>query len=458
MVVSPLEDRYKTEMNAYFDEENKIKRWADVEIALLKAHAKLGNVPKEAVPAAKKAREMLKASRVRQIEKEIRHDLMAVVRALDENCAGYGGYLHLGATSYDIEDTATALAFRDAITLIEKRVCLLRTQLRGLMKKYKSTVCIGRTHGQHAIPTTYGLKFAVYHEELGRDLERLAEAKRRISVGKMSGAVGTFASFEPFSFTERKALGEKKGIGATEKQGFKIQELVMEELGLKPASATNQVVQRDRHAEVMFALALVAAALEKMAKEFRNLQRTEILEICEGFSSKQVGSSTMPHKRNPHKSERICSLARVVRANVQTALENIPLEHERDLTNSANERYIFPESFITLDYMLVEMGKILENITLYDKNIKRNLELTKGLVTAERVMLALAGKIGRQKAHELVRKCSMKAFEEEKQLGEILSHDAEVKKHLTGAQVKELTNPYTYTGLAGEIIDNLLKL
>jgi len=438
MVVSPLEDRYKTEMNAYFDEENKIRRWADVEIALLKAHAKLGHVPKEAVPAAKKAREMLKASRVRQIENEIHHDLMAVVKALDENSGEYGRYLHLGATSYDIEDTATALAFRDAITLIETRVGLLRTQLRGLMKKYKSTVCIGRTHGQHAIPTTYGMKFAIYHEELGRNLERLAEAKRRISVGKMSGAVGTFASFE--------------------KQGFRIQELVMEELGLKPASATNQVVQRDRHAEVMFALALVAAALEKMAKEFRNLQRTEILEICEGFSSKQVGSSTMPHKRNPHKSERICSLARVVRANVQIALENVPLEHERDLTNSANERYIFPESFITLDYMLVEMGKILASLTLYDKNIKRNLELTKGLVTAERVMLALAEKIGRQKAHELVRKCSMKAFEEGKQLGEILSHDAEVKKHLTGAQIKELTNPYTYTGLAGEIIDRLLKI
>jgi len=265
-------------------------------------------------------------------------------------------------------------------------------------------------------------------------LERLASAKKRISVDKMSGAVGTMATFRG--------------------KGFEIQELVMKELGLEGAKVTNQVVQRDRHAEVLFDLALVAAECEKIAKELRNLQRTEILEVAEPFGNKQVGSSTMPHKRNPHKSERVCSLARVVRANVSTALENISLEHERDLTNSANERFIFAESFITTDYMVGELIKILKGLQFFDANIEKDLELTNGLVMAERVMIALSEKgMGRQDAHELVRVASIEAFEKGKHLRDVLFAKKEVKKLISETEIAELFNPKSYIGEAKRIVE-----
>jgi len=432
MAISPFEERYRTDMNAVFDDHARLAKWMAVEVALAKAHVQLGNIPKDAPAKIHAAAEKVSLARVLAIEAEIHHDLMAMVKALTEQAGDAGRYVHLGATSYDIEDTATALIFLDAIGLLEARLEKLGKQLKRLALEHRKTVCVGRTHGQHAVPTTYGMKFALYYQELKRGVERLADAKKRIAVGKMSGAVGTMATFG--------------------KDGPKIQKLVMKELGLGEAKVSNQVLQRDRHAEVLCALALVAALMEKMAKEIRNLQRTEIGEVAEPFASRQVGSSTMPHKRNPHKSERVCSLARLVRANVLTAMENVALEHERDLTNSANERAIFSESFVAADYMALEMNRILGGLVFYPENIRKNLELTKGLIMAERVMIYLAEKkgMGRQDAHELVRTMAQDAFTKGRHLKELLVE----KKVLGKEEAAELFDYTTYIGQAEKIVED----
>ncbi|UCC91695.1 MAG: adenylosuccinate lyase, partial [Candidatus Aenigmatarchaeota archaeon] len=305
MAIHPIEYRYYSdEMKNIFDEETKLQTWLDVESALARAQAKLGNIPKSAAAKiTKKANTRhVNVKRVKQIDKKIHHDLMAMVRALTEVCGKEGKYVHYGSTSYDIEDTALALQLRDAIGIIEKDLQRMRKVLMGLARRYKKVVCIGRTHGQHAVPTTYGLKFANWLCEVQRNTERLKQTKERILVGKMTGAVGTQATF---------------GKNARE-----MQKLVMKELGLKPVMVSTQVVQRDRHAELIFVLALIGSTLEKIAKEIRNLQRTEIAEVLERFGKKQVGSSTMPHKRNPWKSENVCSLARVLKSHVSIALDN----------------------------------------------------------------------------------------------------------------------------------------
>lgn len=441
MPISPFEERYKTEMNAIFEDRNKLRRWMDVEIALAKVHARMGTIPKDAVARMAEGAKKVDPARVREIEEEIHHDLMAMVRALSEQSGDAGKYVHLGATSYDIEDTATALIFLDAINALDGRLGALGSALRDLAKKHKRTVCIGRTHGQHAVPTTYGMKFAIYYQELLRNRERLKQAKARIGVGKMSGAAGTMATF-----------GDK---------GMEIQSAVMKELGLEPAKASNQVIQRDRHAEVLCDLALIAALLEKIAKEIRNLQRTEIGEVSEPFGKKQVGSSTMPQKRNPHKCERVCSLARLVRANAQTAFENIALEHERDLTNSANERAIFGESFVCVDYMALEMTKILQGLEFFPENIERNLGFTHGLIMSERLMIALTdeavmgkGKaIGRQEAHELVRELAQRAFREKKDLKALVKE----KKLLPDKELDVIFDPHTYIGCAERIVEEAVR-
>lgn len=437
MAISPLDSRYRTEMSEIFDEEAKLRKWMAVEVALAQAHAELGHIPPDAPKKIEGGSKKVKLARVLEIENEIHHDLMAMVRALTEQSGDAGAYVHLGATSYDIEDTATALIFRDAISILRARLQTLAEVLKTLARKHRKAVCIGRTHGQHAVPTTYGMKFALYYTEVKRHLQRLQEAEKRILVGKMSGATGTRAGFG--------------------KDGEKLERRVMELLGLAPAPVSNQVIQRDRHAEILSLLAIISGTCEKMAKEIRNLSRPEIGEVAEPFGKKQVGSSTMPHKRNPHKSERICSLARLVRANAQTALENIPLEHERDLTNSANERFIFPESFIVTDYMAKQLASVLEGLQFFPENIERNLELTRGLVMAERVMIALTGKgMGRQEAHELVRELSQKAFAGKKSLREALESSPQGKK-FTKKELDALFDPSTYTGDAEGIVGSALR-
>ena len=437
MVVSPIESRYRTEMNALFEEDARLKSWLEVEVALAYAHAKMGNMPLEAAQEIEQAAKKVELARVLEIEAEIHHDLMAMVRALAEKCRKYGGYVHFGATSYDIEDTATALSLKRAIGLVRKRLSSTKGLLKSHASQRKGMVCIARTHGQHAVPTTYGMKFALWFSEVERHMERLEQAEQMISVGKMSGAAGTMATF-----------GGK---------GYEIQSLVMKNLGISAAKVTNQVVQRDRHAQTLFALALIAATLEKIAKEVRNLQRTEIMEIAEPFSSKQVGSSTMPQKRNPHRSERICSLARLVRANVAIALENISLEHERDLTNSANERFIFAQSFIVTDYMLKETNGILAGLQFFPENIEKNLELTGGLIMAERIMIALTEKgMNRQDAHELMRNCSMEAYRDRKRLLSVLLAKPSVTKLIPKGGLEKLFNPKSYVGEATEIVERAI--
>jgi len=439
MSVSAIDTRYAGPLNAVFDEENKLKSWLEVETALAYAHEALGHVPKDTAIDISIAADSVKLERVKEIEKEIDHDLMAMVRALTEQCPpGAGAYVHLGATSYDIEDTATALVFRKALAQISTGLSSLLSALLSQARKHRDTVCIGRTHGQHAVPLTYGLKFSVWACEVERHRERIGHARKHISVGKMSGAVGTMATF-----------GD---------DAFELQDLVMKRLGLSAAPATTQIIQRDRHAEVISLLALIACTCEKIAKEVRNLQRTEIMELAEPFGMKQVGSSTMPHKRNPHKSERVCSLARVVRANAATALENIALEHERDLTNSANERIIFPESFILTDYILTQTKSIVSGLEFFPENIARDLEMTHGLVMAERIMLLLAGKgMGRQEAHELLRESSREAVAKKKNLKDVLLADARIGRLVKPGELEAAFRAETYIGKAPEIVDRVLK-
>ncbi len=438
MAVSPIETRYRTALAALFDEEAKLKSWLEVEVSLARAHAKLGGIPPEAADEIARAAGKVKLERVLAIEAEIHHDLMAMVKALSEQCPKHGGYVHLGATSYDIEDTATGLTMKRAIGKLLERLGETRKTLAGLAKAHRKTVCVARTHGQHAVPTTYGMKFALYLMELDRNIERLEAAQKNIAVGKMSGAAGTMATF-----------GGK---------GIQIQEMVMRELGLGIEPVANQVVQRDRHAQVLFALALVAAGFEKIAKEIRNLQRSEIMEVAEQFGAKQVGSSTMPQKRNPHKAERVCSIARLVRGNVAVALENIALEHERDLTNSANERFIFPQSFILTDYMAKEMNAILSGLEFFPKNIRRNLELSGGAMLSERVMIELAKKgMGRQEAHELMRKSAIEAREAGLPLLEVLAGKKEVARFIKRGELERLFDASTYIGETERIIGKALK-
>ena len=442
MPVHPIEFRYYyPEMKGIFEEDRKLNYWLTVEAALAYAQAEVGNIPREAARQIEEKADTkhVKLKRVKEIEAEIDHDLMAMVKALSEVCEGDSGkYLHLGATSYDIEDTALALQIREAIKIISKDLGNLMDALAEQARKHKGTVCIGRTHGQHAIPTTYGLKFAVWACEIHRHLQRLEDVKERVLVGKMTGAVGTQASF-----------GEK---------GIEIQRLVMQKLKLNPIIVSTQVVQRDRHAELTMLLALVAATLDKIAKEIRNLQRTEIAEVFEPFKAKQVGSSTMPQKRNPHKSERICSLARMMKSLVLPALENVSLEHERDLTNSASERIIIPESFILLDYMLKQMHTIIEKLEFNPEMIQRNLELTRGLCMSESVMIKLVEKgMGRQEAHELLRQAAQGSLKSGNALRETLVKEGTVLKYLTEEELVERLDPKNYLGTVETQVEEAIR-
>lgn len=435
--ISPLEERYRTEIADLFTEEAKLKRWLKVEVALAKAHAKIGNIKEEDAKRIEEAAKRVNIEEVKKMEEKIKHDLMAMVKVLAEKAGNSGAYVHLGATSYDIEDTATALLFKDALLMIENRIKKLLEVLKKLAREKKDLICVARTHGQHAVPTTYGMKFALYYYDIKRSLERINEMKKRALRGKMSGAVGTMASF-----------GEK---------GFEIEELIMKELGLEVSKINTQVIQRDIHAEVMINLALLSSIIEKIAKEIRNLQRTEIGEVSEPFELNQVGSSTMPQKKNPYRSERICSLARKIRANVQIALENIALEHERDLTNSANERFLFAENFILTDFIIKEITEILENLEFSYENIKKNLELTRGLIFAERVMIFLVEKriMGRQEAHEFVKKLSLEADKKNKTLKEVLI-ESEIGKKISEKEIEKLFNYESYIGLSEKIIERAL--
>ncbi|MEE9377982.1 MAG: adenylosuccinate lyase [Candidatus Lokiarchaeia archaeon] len=439
--IHPIETRYRTEMANIFTEERKLENWLKVEAALAEVHAELKSIPQEAADEINKKANLnyVKLKRVKEIDKEIHHDLMAMVKSLAEQCEDDAGkYVHLGATSYDIEDTATALQLREALNYLYGSLLDLLKILMTITNEKKNLICIGRTHGQHAIPTTYGMRFGVWAYEINRHLDRVSEIRNRISFGKMSGAVGTMASFND--------------------KGITIQKVLMNKLDLNPVFIANQVIQRDRHAEVIFLTALIGQTLAKIARENRILQRNEISEMFEPFKKTQVGSSTMPHKRNPHKSERICSLARVLKSNVNVALDNIVLEDERDITNSASERVIFAENFIFLDYMVKQLIQNLKGIEFNEIKIEENLNLTRGACLTEKVMVQLVKKgIGRQEGHEILRQASIKARKESLYMKDILFENKQIKEKFSKEELDDLFDPHKYIGKAVEQVDNLIK-
>ena len=436
MPILPIDTgRYGTvEMRKIFEEENKLQKRLDVEAALALAHAEVGNIPLEdaKVIAEKASTKYVKLERVKEIERQIKHDVMAMVKALAEVCGPSGAYVHLGVTSYDIVDTATALQLKEALNLIEEKLNRLEKVLIEKADKYKETLMVGRTHGQHALPITLGFKFAVWMREIARHIERLRQCKERVLVGKISGAVGTQA-----------------GLGA---HAMEIQKLVMEKLGLKPADITTQIVQRDRHAELICLLANIASSLDKFATEIRELQRPEIAELFEPFEKeKQVGSSTMPHKRNPELCERICGLAKIMRSLTVPALENVVTWHERDLTQSSAERFIIPEACILIDYMLHLMTYIIENIEVNEEQMLKNLDVTQGRIMSEAVMMALTKKgMSRQEAHELLRRLAIKSKMEKRHFKEVLVENETVRKYLDENEIEEALNPRNYLGTAVE--------
>ena len=443
MPILPIDTgRYGTaEMRRIFEEEMRVQKMLDVEAALAWAHAEVGNIPRKDAEkiAAMASTKHVKLSRVKEIEREIKHDVASLVRALAEVCGASGAYVHLGATSYDIVDTAIALQLKEALALIEKRLNSFEKVLIEKALKYKDTLMIGRTHGQHALPITLGFKFAVWMREVSRHIQRLRQCRERVLVGKMSGAVGTQAG-----------LGDK---------AVKIQELVMKRLGIKAADISTQIVQRDRHAELICLLAMIATSLENFATEIRELQRPEIAELFEPFETeKQVGSSTMPHKRNPETCERICGLARIVRSLAVPALENVVTWHERDLTQSSAERFIIPEACILVDYMLFLMTNIVANLRVDEERMLKNIEITQGRVMSEAVMIALTRKgVSRQKAHELLRKLTIKSEIEKRPFKETLLEDKVVRSKLSEKDIDDALNIKNYLGTALKQVESMVE-
>ena len=439
----PLDYRYgRKELKDIFSENKKLQYLLDVESALARAHAKLGNIPQKAADeiTKKATTKFVKIKRVNEIETETKHDIMAVIKALSELCDGDAGkYIHLGATSYDIVDTANALQFAESTTFIQKGLKELRSTLVNLSKKHKKTVMLGRTHGQHTIPITFGLKMAGFAMEIERHLERLFECKSRLLIGKLSGAVGTGA-----------ALGDK---------ALKIQEEMLINLRLGVEDVSTQIVCRDRYNELLCILANISTSMEKFATEIRNLQRDEISEVAEAFEEKkQVGSSTMPHKRNPITSEQICGLSRIVRSFIIPAFENSIQWHERDLCNSSSERFIIPHSIILTDWIIYQTNSVFKNLKIFPDRMRKNMEISKGLPMAESMMTTLIKKgMGRGDAHELMRKTSLKAVRLNKSLKEVFTEENNKLKILNNNEIDNALNPDNYLGVTEKIIERVIK-
>jgi adenylosuccinate lyase len=405
----------RPEMGKLWDIETKYQKWLDVEIAACEAWSELGKIPKDALKAIKK-KARFDIKRIDEIEKVVKHDVIAFLTSVAQNLGTESRFIHKGLTSSDILDTALALLLRDASDIIIKDIQELINVLKRQAYKYKNTPMMGRSHGVHAEPITFGLKFALWYEDMKRNLERIKKAKDVISVGKLSGAVGTFSNIPPA-----------------------IEEKVCKKLGLKPEPVATQIVQRDRHAEYLTTLALIAASIEKIAVEIRHLQRSEVLEAEEPFMAGQKGSSAMPHKRNPAGCENLTGLARLVRSNAMAAFENIALWHERDISHSSVERVIIPDSSILVDYMLNRIKGILESLYVYPKRMKENMARSYGLYTSQRVMLALIEKgLDRESAYSIVQRDAMKSWKAGVQFKKLLLKDKEVKKYLISKEIENI--------------------
>jgi adenylosuccinate lyase len=425
-------ERYsRPEMKRVWSEENKYDKWLEVEIAVCEAWAELGAVPRSAIPKIKMGKVNLK--RMQEILEQTHHDVTAFIGAVAESLGPESRFIHLGLTSSDVIDTAGSLLLVEAADLLIQDVKNLTAVLAQRAIEHKYTVCIGRTHGIHAEPTTFGLKLAVWVEEMRRNLHRLTQARQAVAVGKISGAVGTYATVNP-----------------------EVEQRACKKLGLEPSPVSNQVLQRDRHAQFVTTLAIVAGSLEKFATEVRALQKTEVREVEEPFGSGQTGSSAMPHKRNPELAERVCGLARLVRGFAVTALENQPLWHERDISHSSSERIVLPDACLAVDYILALFTSVMKDLRVFPKNMQRNLDLTRGLVFSQRVMLALIDTgLTRQAAYKLVQRNAMKAWQNRRNFLTLLKADGEVTAALPPDKLAPLFDYQHYLGHVDEIFRRL---
>jgi len=423
------------EMAAVWSEENKLRKWLEIEILAVEARVKRGEVPPEALEEIR-SKAAFDPERVKAIEETVHHDVIAFLTNVAENVGESSRFIHYGMTSSDVLDTGLALQMREAMDLIIGEAVSLAGTLKARALECRDMVAVGRTHGVHAEPMVFGQKLALWTFEMARNLERLRRAREVVSYGKISGAVGTYAHLDPA-----------------------VEEYVCRELGLKPAEVSTQVLQRDRHAEYMAALALTGASLEKFALEVRGLQRTEVLEAEEPFRRGQKGSSAMPHKRNPVLCERICGLARVLRANAVAALENVALWHERDISHSSVERVIIPDSTTLLHYMLVKFHGVVRDLRLIPENMRRNLGLTRGLIFSESVLLALVDKgLTREEAYALVQRNAMESWSTGRELRELLLQDDEVAGRLGREGIEACFDLDRHLRNAGRIFDRLEEL
>lgn len=414
-------DRYTLpEMKAIWSQENKYRKWLDVEICACEAMNQLGIVPDDALREIKEKADFT-VERIEEIEEITNHDVIAFTTCVAEYVGEASKYIHLGLTSSDVVDTALAIQIKEAGEKIVSRLEKLNQVLLEKAKEHRYTIMIGRTHGIHAEPTTFGLKMLLWVAENERNIERMKHALDTVSAGKISGAVGTYANIDPF-----------------------IEEYVCKKLGLTPARVSTQILQRDRHAEFMTTLAVIGSSLEKFATEIRSLQRTDILEAEEHFKKGQKGSSAMPHKRNPITTERISGMARLLRGNALAAMENVSLWHERDISHSSVERVIIPDSTITLDYMLYKFADIMENLNVYPENMKKNLERTHGLIFSQRVLLQLVDQgLSRERAYELVQRNAMQTWKTGDDFRQLLLADSDVMSSLTEKEIEALFD-YSY--------------
>ena len=405
------------EMGRIWSDRHRYALWLQIELAVLEAYARTGRIPQEVYTRIAE-RAQFSQERMEAIERQTQHDVVAFVEAVAESLGDLGRYIHLGLTSSDVIDTATAIQMKESCDLLLQRIDRLCAVFREKAIAYRDVVCVGRTHGVHAEPMTFGLKFLLWYAEFQRHRERLTATRRRVAVGKISGAVGVYAHLQP-----------------------EIEQWVCAKFGLQPEPVSNQITQRDRHAEYVNTLALIGASIEKVALEIRHLQRTEVREAEEPFRPGQKGSSAMPHKRNPITAERLCGLARVLRAYATAALENVALWHERDISHSSVERIILPDASIVLDYMLDRCIWLIEHLRVHPERMRANLMLTKGLIFSSGILVALIEKgLSRVDAYRLVQRNAMRAWEEGIALIDALRADPEVTRHLTPDEIARVTN------------------
>jgi len=424
-------ERYEVdEIKRIWSEENKFRRWLEVELAITETWAAMGQVPEQSLKNIR-TKASFDAGRINEIEKKVKHDVIAFLTSVEEFVGEDSAYIHKGITSYDVVDTALSLLLCESLDAVIARCRSFASMLLLKARQYRETVAIGRTHGIHAEPIVFGVKYLIWFEEMKRNLARLQEARKRMAVGKISGSVGTYIHFPP--------EGEEKALAR---------------LGLEPCRVSSQIIQRDRHAEVMAALALLGTTLEKIAVEIRHLQKTEVLEAEEPFTAGQKGSSSMPHKRNPVRCERISGLARLLRAHLSVALENNILWHERDISHSSAERVFFPDSFHLAVFMLDDLADVVGNLHIYPEQMKRNLALTQGVYFSQKVLTRLVEKgMPRQRAYELVQKHALQAWLDKTPFRGLLEKDGEIVRFCPPGELEELFSERTMLANVDRIYD-----